>query len=235
MSSLFDPIPKITREEAEEARRAGAARIGGYWFAPDYDAAYLTVARWTLERARREDEELAAAGYPARRVAHVAVAVFYLQRHCLELLYKSLIGGALEVMRYGAIRDLSKKGEEEHEALAKRFSKCGHSFEKLIDLAQKTLVDGAKYEMPAGMNELAQEFIVHEDGDETRSRYASGRRGKYEDAASYPELTKIPLGDWQAKLEAVAAQCDDGRIDSGGLLRDLHDEVNGIASELNGD
>jgi hypothetical protein len=225
-------IPIVSREEADEVRRAGTAWVGGMWSPPAYDAAYLTVARWTLERARAEDEALAAAGRPATQVDHVSMAVFYLQRHCLELLYKSLIDGAMDVMKYTAIHACRPEGGAEHAKLEEKLRACGHRFQQLIDLAEETLVNGAGHEMPVGMNDLAREFIAHEDGDETRFRYSLGIRGKYRNAKSFPLLTQIPVGGLQSRLESVAVQCDDGEPDGEGLLRDLYNRVNSIANVL---
>lgn len=180
-----------SQEQIEADLAAGVARVGGFFREPSYFESYLHAAQALIDKGRA-DGNLDDLGMPA----------FYLQRHTLELLLKSVLSWL------HSINDLRKQivdlnfqpNVEKRENEVRK-----HSHRKLLEMV---LAAAKELELPAPPAEL--EILVERfsrlEKSETWARYSSSRRKGEEGVRHLADEVVIPLVDLQSELADLAAR-----------------------------
>ncbi|KGE69706.1 MULTISPECIES: hypothetical protein [Pseudomonas] len=207
-------------EQRKSDLEAGVARIGGFWRHPNYFQAYLHSASLLIEQGRAT-ETLDEVGLPA----------FYLQRHAIELLLKSLLSWLTNISDLR--NDLGRSKEQPSDDLKDALRKS-HDLKKLHG---HLLEFGAALNVPPPPAELGSliESMGQVEITETWSRYSSSSK-KSKDGARIqvkhiPEEILIPIVELQEGLDAIAVLVS-ARVAFG---ETYEDELHDIWAQLNAD
>ncbi|WP_153785327.1 hypothetical protein [Pseudomonas sp. EMN2] len=177
---------------------AGVARVGGFWREPSYVESYLHGAQALIDK-----------GIADTNLDDVGLPVFYLQRHALELLLKSVLGWlhAIEDLQQLA-KDLEFKPDlEKRDRQIRR-----HSHRVLLDMLVVVARAVGVPAPPADIARLVRKFSVLEK-TETWARYGSSLSKTGDGVRHMQDEVVIPLVELQLELVALAETV---------LYRDLH-------------
>lgn len=171
----------------------GLARIGGSWRHPNYFESYLLSARALIDQ-----------GASAGTLDDIGLPAFYLQRHALELLLKTMLVWMLDIadMRAALANNAHRVDTELRHAVL-----YGHDHSTLLKRLHEW-VARIEWEAPPGsLDDLVQRFKQIEI-TETWARYSSSRKGRKGSPtiAHVPDERVIPLLALQRELEALARQ-----------------------------
>lgn len=171
----------------------GLARIGGSWRHPNYFESYLLSARALIDQ-----------GASAGTLDDIGLPAFYLQRHALELLLKTMLVWMLDIadMRAALANNAHRVDTELRHAVL-----YGHDHSALLKRLHEW-VARIEWEAPPGsLDDLVQRFKQIEI-TETWARYSSSRKGRKGSPtiAHVPDERVIPLLALQRELEALARQ-----------------------------
>lgn len=178
-------------EQTISDHEAGVARIGGFFREPSYVESYLLATQVLIDKGS-SDGNLDDLGLPA----------FYLQRHTLELLLKSVLSW-LHV-----IHDLERKLLDEcfEPDLIKREKDVNkHNLQKLLVMMQ---LEACKLNLPtppAEFQAVVDKFTKLEK-TETWARYSDSRRKGHSVVHHVQDEVVIPLIDLQIDLNNLAAK-----------------------------
>jgi hypothetical protein len=213
------------KEEREADIREGMARVGGRGRI-FYDDAYVRSARLILDETASRNA-----------LEDLAMPCVYLQRHALELMLKDLIDAICyleacdDALSNSAVVNVEKLREKGMLRLSKKDQELLRSH-RLLDLATKANELLAKYDeaLPESIFALARDLHAFESGDETRVRYPRGKPSGAYAHASFPAEVRIPLRDWQGRLELVlrdviSVRPDEERADPDTLNELLTDAI----------
>lgn len=151
-------------EQDERDHKDGVARLGGMWRTPSYTKAYLRAARLLLKEARE-----------GRDLDQLALPIFYLHRHSLELFIKGLLGLLYDIadMQHRLYKTPEIEAQLPNKAALKRLD-SEHDLVRLyndLDTASKKL----GFNLPPKSIEEAVRLIGRYEIDPTWSRYPKPR------------------------------------------------------------
>lgn len=196
-------------EQTEADLAAGVARVGGFIREPSYFESYLHAAQALIDKGRA-DGNLDDLGMPA----------FYLQRHTLELLLKSVLSWL------HSIDDLKKRilnvnFQPDLDARDKNVNK--HSHRKLLDMVLAAAKELELPEPPSELETLVERFTSFEQTG-TWARYSSSRMRGHEKVQHLENEVVIPLVDLQSSLADLAARVISRDLDAHSYENVLVDE-----------
>lgn len=180
---------KSQEQEAEDFRN-GVARLGGRWRQPNYARAYLRAARVLITDAQTKND-----------LDQLALPIFYLQRHALELLLKSLLGLLYDVarMRFDLCQSLKNRNNLPSNSAVERLTKS-HSLRALNDDLKKSSARLQIAGYPSELQNLINEIEKYEINP-TWSRYPnSGVAGTN---AHLAIEVALPLVELHKRVEKV--------------------------------
>jgi len=180
-----------SKEQQESDFAAGIGRVGGLWRNPSYFESYLLAAETLIQQGRQ-----------CKNYDDIALPAFYLQRHAVELLIKSVLGWLLDIQDLRAmVRDPGYTCDEEyrHEQL------FGHGLSILMARVQALCVDLEFPAPPAPLTALVKQ-LTEVELTETFARYSTSRRRKKgaPTIAHLAEEQVIELEEIQRHLNEVA-------------------------------
>lgn len=178
-------------EQVLEDHAQGVSRFGGLWRTPNYALSYMTAASILIDTAVQQE-----------RLDDIGLPAFYLQRHCAELMLKSLLTSIY------AISDYRVANQDEDSAdiptNQRNRTETSHNLPALLqDLIN--LTTGMRLPpVPGLLIELISKLSAIETSA-TWSRYSQSvnRAGTIDHVASE---AVVPLVQLQEHLEATAAR-----------------------------
>jgi hypothetical protein len=180
---------KSPEQEAEDIQN-GVARLGGAWRQPSYAKAYLRAAR-VLIRDAQEKQDL----------DQLAMPIFYLQRHSLELFIKGFLGSLYDIarMRFDLQQSVQTKKDLPSKNAVKRLT-MSHDLQKLNSDLREISVQLQIEGYPNALPQLIKDIETHENNP-TWSRYpCSGVDGINHHLKAEVVL---PLVDLHQRLEKI--------------------------------
>ncbi|RMP45686.1 hypothetical protein ALO95_200160 [Pseudomonas syringae pv. antirrhini] len=177
-------------EQIEEDLRLGVARVGGWLREPSYFESYLYATQTLIEKGREE-----------RNLDDLGVPAFYLQRHTLELLLKSVLSWLY------CIDDLQKQlvdPDFQPDVVTREKALHKHNHRKLLEMVLTSAAALKLPRPPIALTNLVERFSSLESTD-TWARYSTSRAKGRENVEHLKDEVVIPLVELQASLEEVAA------------------------------
>lgn len=179
-------------------------RVGGLFHQPDYLAAYHKATRHLMQ---------------VGQIDELVMPILYLQRHTLELLLKRLRDGAEEAIE--ATRQIQEaKGLPVVPYLTTKNRKT-HGLGELLTEAEAALSTlGWPVPVP-GLRKLVDLCQSAEGDDETRWRYATGKKGQrsFPVGLSEPRV-ELPVFEIQDRLNQIAEDEQIGKTEDEIFKRD---------------
>lgn len=224
-------MANLTKDDRSVADRARDEQAGIVVFSglgdPDYHGSYAQAAE-LLEEVARARGALDA----------VALPLFFLQRHALELSLKELISSARSLCHLRA--EVAARSDDEWRAVCAIQSqerdptRTTHDLRELVGLAD-TRLSQAGFSLPepfAVLADLIDESFEHARHD--RSRYPTGRKGSPQ---SLPPISgdpvALPVGEIGQRLESLMTSYMDHRnCDNDTLLRQLYEGAGDAIHDL---
>jgi len=206
-----------SQEQANADLAAGVARVGGFFREPSYFESYFHATQALIDKGRA-DGNLDDVGMPA----------FYLQRHTLELLLKSVLSWL------HSIDDLRKKVVDcnfKPNLVAREKEVNKHNHRRLLDMV---LAAAKELELPSPPPELeilVERFREYEK-TETWARYSSSRVRGHESVQHLKGEVVIPLVDLQAAMADLAARMIFRDLDAESYENILSDEWDFLNRQL---
>lgn len=182
-----------TAEQRIADLELGLARLGGTWRHPNYFESYLLSARALIDQ-----------GTSAGTLDDIGLPAFYLQRHALELLLKTLLVWMLDI---SDMRELLANPEHQVDTEIRHGVLHGHDHSVLLKRLHEWVARIEWEEPPGSLDDLVERYKQIEI-TETWARYSSSRKGKKGSPTivHVPDETVIPLVGLQRELEALAGQ-----------------------------
>ena len=179
-----------SQEQIDNDIADGIARVGGHWRRPNYFESYLQAAHLLIEQGKQRGN-LDDIGLPA----------FYLQRHAVELLLKSLVS-----WMHG-IRDLRiQLKSPEHERNLDKGNQEIHTHDhvKLL-LCVSSMAAELGFPKPPDQLEMLIKKMVGLEQTETWSRYGASRGRRDKSTIDHMKVEAvIPLLELQENLLEVS-------------------------------
>lgn len=180
-------------------------KVGGLFHQPDYLAAYHKATRHLMQ---------------VGQIDELAMPILYLQRHTLELLLKTLRDGAEEAIQ--ATQLIQKaKGLPVVPPFIAMNDKKHHRLGDLLTEAEAAL-SALGWQVPVpGLRELVLLCQSAEGDDETRWRYATGKKGQRSFPVGLSERrVELPVFEIQERLNQIAEDEQIGKTQDEVMKRD---------------
>lgn len=180
---------KSPEQESDDLNN-GIARVGGDWRQPNYAKSYLRAARVLLKNALQNKD-----------IDQLCMPIFYLQRHAIELLIKSLLGMLYEAaqMRFELYKDdKSKKSMPSKEAVKRLTTSHNLSTlnKDLHEISKALQIEGYPSQLAALIDTLQKI-----ETNPTWSRYPSS--GNVGESLHLKSEAAIPIVELNQQLELV--------------------------------
>jgi len=179
-------------------------KVGGLFHQPDYLAAYHKATRHLMQ---------------VGQIDELAMPILYLQRHTLELLLKTLRDGAEEAIEAKQQIQQAKGLPVVPHSTAKK--RKNHGLGDLLKEAEAAL-SALGWSVPVpGLRELVALCQSVEGDDETRWRYATGKKGQrsFPVGLSEPRV-ELPVFEIQYRLNQIAEDEQVGKTQDEVIKRD---------------
>ena len=211
---VFGKGPSLQRADND----AGVARFGGEWRAPNYQKAYLRAARVLIAQAQGSND-----------LDQLALPIFYLLRHAVELFIKGWLKMLYDIELWrqdgAATRSAIEKNSLVRLADSHNLTMlCSDFYAAVTRLGYGELIDGS-------LKCLTEALQCHEV-DPTWSRYPTSLSSR-QSSGSEDEVV-LPIVELHARMESILQALEvDFVNDSSTLGGEIYFEWSALAQQRN--